>query len=328
MTIEGENSRTDSRMNARKWGFACLLILLATFVTTRTASSQKPPGPTSAAGPLTVDEVVGKMIAMNLRRAQALHSYHGTRTYQAEYRSSLKTLSAQMVVDVNYRAPHTKQFTIKSTSGSKLILDKVFRKILQAEEDALSTDAQRSSALNWENYSFKLLGYENTTSLPKYVLAVEPRTDSKFLFRGRIWIGATDFAVMRIEAEPAKNPSFWTRNNEIEQSYKKVDDFWLPERNYSISSIRIGGRAKLIIEYQNYEITAADPVANPSEHEVAQSVNPGNQPEAAKLSHHPAAEAGALSVPVSDVKSHHPLTDRLSMVPQVHNIPAGNDNPR
>jgi len=41
-----------------------------------------------------------------------------------------------------------------------------------------------------------------------------------------------------------------------------VSDFWLPARNHSISSIRLGGRAELTIQYTNYHITAADPVGN------------------------------------------------------------------
>ena len=37
------------------------------------------------------------------------------------------------------------------------------------------------------------------------MLKVEPRTDGKFLYRGRIWVDGHDFAVVRLEAEPRKN---------------------------------------------------------------------------------------------------------------------------
>ena len=94
-----------------------------------------------------------------------------------------------------------------------------------------------------------------------YGLTVEPKTKSKFLFRGRIWVDANDFAVVRLEAEPAKNPSFSTKGSQIEQSYEKVDDFWLPQRNHRVSSIRIGGREELTIEYQSYNITGSERVS-------------------------------------------------------------------
>ena len=95
-----------------------------------------------------------------------------------------------------------------------------------------------------------------------YVLIVEPRRKDKFLYCGRIWVDAEDFAVVRLEAEPAKNPSFWTKNSEVEQVYTKVSNFWLPARNHSITTIRLGGRAELTIQYNNYQITSADPFGN------------------------------------------------------------------
>jgi hypothetical protein len=94
------------------------------------------------------------------------------------------------------------------------------------------------------------------------VLAVEPKTGSKFLYRGKIWVDVEDFAVTRIAAEPAKNPSFWIRSTQIEQSYGKVDQFWLPARNHSVSNIRLGGRADFTIEYKDYQWNGTSPVAS------------------------------------------------------------------
>jgi hypothetical protein len=88
-----------------------------------------------------------------------------------------------------------------------------------------------------------------------YVLKVEPRTKDRFLYRGQIWVDAEDFAVVRLEAESAKNPSFWTGKAEIVQQYRKVSDFWLPAYNHSVTDIRLGGHAELTIDYKDYEIT-------------------------------------------------------------------------
>jgi hypothetical protein len=70
-------------------------------------------------------------------------------------------------------------------------------------------------------------------------------------------LDGTDFAVTRIEGEPAQNPSFWTKKSEIHHEYKKVQAFWLPARNESVSYIRLGGRATLTIEYKDYRVTDA-----------------------------------------------------------------------
>ncbi len=239
-----------------------LLLFLFSIGLEQPAGAQKPV--TSAPivnAPLSREQVVVNLIGMNLERARALHAYEGTRIYQVEYRGFPGTRSAEIVVDVKYRSPGTKEFTIVSATGSQVIIEKVFKKLMQAEKEALSEEAQRCIALNSDNYNFTLIGYENSPSGPMYVLIVEPRTKDKFLYRGRIWVDAKDFAVMRLKAEPAKNPSFWTKSSEIEQEYMKVNDFWLPAHNHSVTAIRLGGRAELTIQYKSYRITSADSVA-------------------------------------------------------------------
>lgn len=239
----------------------------------QTANAQLQGAVAEGKTPLTTTQVVGRLVEMNLRRAQALHSFHGTRAYRVEYRGFLGSTSAEMVVDMSYRAPGGKEFIIRSSTGSKLIIDKVLRKLLQAEEEAQSSDGQRRTALSDENYDFKMVGYESSGQRRMYVLDVVPKTKSKFLFRGRVWVDADDFAVARLVAEPARNPSFWTKNSQIEQAYQKMGDFWLPERNHSTSSMRMGGRAELTIEYQSYKITASEPVSPEPAQQMARSLD-------------------------------------------------------
>jgi hypothetical protein len=317
MRLAGKTIRGRSSFESSLWLYACLLFLLIFCATTQqTAGAQQQRKVSAVNSPLTTDQVVEKLVGMNFRRAQALHSYHGTRTYRVEYRSFHSTVSAEMVVDVMYLAPETKDFTIQPSTGSKLIIDKVFTKILQAEKDAQSTDAQRRTALSRENYEFTMGGFESTPSQSMYVLVVEPKTKSKFLFRGRVWVDADDFAVVRLEAEPAKNPSFWTKNSEIEQSYVKVNDFWLPERNHSISSIRLGGRAELTIEYRNYRITAADSVGSAPEQEIARSADTSRTLDCRQTSLRHAAEAGLCLSSASSVSNEHYLPNRSPMLPE------------
>ncbi len=213
-----------------------------------------------AAAPLSTERVVENLVAMNLERARALHSYQVTETLRMEYRGLPGNRSAEMVVDVKYRSPGTKEFTIRSATGSKLLIDRVFRKLLQTEQQALEAEAQKRIALNGENYDFSAAEDDAAVSSLVYVLRVNPITKNKLLYRGRIWVNASDFAVVRVEAEPAKNPSFWTKDVEIERLYTKVGDFWLPARTHSITAVRLGGRAELTIQYGNYVITGADPV--------------------------------------------------------------------
>jgi hypothetical protein len=272
------DTRVGNSAEAGIWRSLILLILqvLLCAAILQSASAQEQSGISRRAAPLTTRQVVEELAGMNLKRAQALHSYHGTRIYRLEYRGFPGPRSAEMVVDVKFRGPGTKEFTIRTSTGSKLILDKVFGKLLEAEENAQAAENQRSIALNYENYDFTMVGYESTPSRSMYVLLVEPKTKNKFLYRGRVWVDADDFAVVRLEAEPAKNPSIWTKSSEIEQLYVKVGDFWLPKRNHCISAIRLGGRAELTIEYQDYQITASDHVSRAPLAAVARSTDAGH----------------------------------------------------
>jgi hypothetical protein len=236
------------------------LLLLASIVAPHSAAAQSTmEAPAPCRAPLTADTVVQNLTLMNLQRAQALHAYHGTRIYKVDYRGFPVSRSAEMVVEVKYESPGSKEFTIQSQTGSKLILDRVFKKLLEGEKEAFEADNQKRTALNNDNYVFKFLSCEAHDNGSIYVLSVEPKAPSRFLYRGRIWVDANDFAVVRIAAEPAKNPSFWIKNTAIEQMYAKVGDFWLPARNHSVSTIRLGGRADFTIEYKDYQITSASP---------------------------------------------------------------------
>jgi outer membrane lipoprotein-sorting protein len=210
--------------------------------------------------PLTAEQVARKLQGRNAQRASALKQFSGTRVYTLQYRGFPSDRDAEMVVTMTYNAPNSKVFNVVSQSGSKLISDRVFKKLLEGEQEAGNEENRRNTDLNSENYDFTSAGYENTPDGAEYVLNLLPKTKNKYLYRGKIWVDAKDFAVVRIEGEPAKNPSFWIKKTEVKHRYIKVNDFWLPAENRTESVIRLGGRAVLSIEYKDYKITSAAPV--------------------------------------------------------------------
>jgi len=237
-------------------------VLLCVLQGSPAASQESPEFIRVADEPLKTAEIVDALVKRNRQRAEALQSYAGTRVYKVKYRGFPSGRDAEMVIDVKYQSPGMKEFTIRSETGSSIIVDKVFKKLLQAEKEALATEAQKRAALNNDNYKFAQVGYQETPSGLMYVLAVEPRRKDKFLYQGRIWVHAGDFAVVRLEVTPAKNPSFWTKNSEIEEAYTKVAGFWLPRSIRSVSAVRLGGTAELTIQYNEYRNVSAKQVNN------------------------------------------------------------------
>lgn len=211
-------------------------------------------------GPLTLDQVVSSLEQNNRARAQALHQFEGLRVYRLQYHGILGDRDAEMTVRGSYHSPASKEFVVISQSGSKFISDRIFRKLLEGEQEAFRLENQQATALNTENYEFALAGYEETPEGARYILTVLPRSKNKFLYRGKVWVDAVDFAVVRIVAEPAKSPSFWIKKSVIEHNYAKVDNFWLPVDSRTETAVRLNGLAILSIEYRDYKITAADPL--------------------------------------------------------------------
>ncbi len=257
-----EHSRTDvTRINLGQIDFgkttaplvlAAITLIAWVNVLAQPVAPALPPSITTA--PLSVDQVVNNLIRKDAERAQALRHYQATRIYHLSYRGFPSDHDAEMIVEATYDSPSTKRFRIVSQQGSKLIVDHVFKRLLQSEEEATEPEIRDNMMLNRSNYDIALVGYESSGHGKQYVLYVTPKEMSKYVYRGKVWVDATDFAVTRIDAEPARNPSFWTKRSEFHHEYMKVQDFWLPCRNESVSQVRLGGRATLTIEYRNYHV--------------------------------------------------------------------------
>jgi len=210
--------------------------------------------PLTGASSLNVAEIVAQMELRNESRAAALQGYTARRVYHLNYHGLPKNIDAELTVEACYRAPSTKEFTVISQSGSKVVVDKVLKRLLKEEQEAQNSENQQQTALTPRNYDFELAGEEKTEEGRFYILKVQPKGRNKFLYRGEIWVDANDFAIRRVEAEPAQNPSILISHAQIEQIYARFGSFWLPVRNQSTSKVRLGGTATLVIEYENYDV--------------------------------------------------------------------------
>jgi hypothetical protein len=217
------------------------------------------PADVTAQDPLTLSEpaIVQKIMVANARRSAELRGFEGKRWYRLEYHGLFGGRNASMEVLATYTAPDQHNFTVISQSGSKLLLNRVLLKLLDSEKEAFENHKQIE--LSPDNYKFTLVGTERIPAGDTcYVLAVTPRKQNKFLYAGKIWVDAHDFAVVRMEGEPAKAPSFWVRDTQIDSHWEKVGSFWFIAHNHSVSHIRMGGVATLNIEYGDYQITSVD----------------------------------------------------------------------
>ena len=223
------------------WVFSAVTIVVSV---TRIAWAQ-----TSAPLP-SADDVVTKMMEFDDHRQSQMMGYTAIRYYSAIN----KQRHAEMLVHVTCGSDGDKQFDVLSEDGSGSIRRHVLHKLLGEETEASRRGTRSSTRITPANYDFQVIGRQTLKTGPAYILDVSPKTKSKYLIRGKIWVDANDYSIVRIEGEPARNPSFWVRSVHFVHTYQKVGPFWFASSTHTTSEIRIFGEAELTIENSAYTL--------------------------------------------------------------------------
>ena len=200
----------------------------------------------------SAEQIVERMREADAARSSQLQGYTATRVYQLDNHRFHK--QAKITAQVTYRSPGEKSFEVTQEEGSRLICDRVLRRVIGAETDA-SRDGNRDLArITLLNYGIKVLGRETAGGRDTYVLALEPKSKSPYLVRGKAWIDADEYALVRLEGVVAKRPSVWVGSPVVRQTYVKLGALWLPEKNQSTTDAPVFGKTDLDIESSGYQI--------------------------------------------------------------------------
>jgi hypothetical protein len=197
------------------------------------------------------EDIIAKLMEHNSQRDKLGAGYTGSRHYVLQNQKFDKR--AEMVVSVNCDPDGTKHFEVVSEDGWKSANKRVIRKMLESETETSRPEIRPSTTLTPENYHFQMLGSDSLEGRRVYVIQVLPKREDKYLFEGRIWVDAEDFALIRVEGKPAKNPSFWTHSVYFVQQYQKSGTFWFPLLTKSFTEARIFGKTEVSISYFDYQ---------------------------------------------------------------------------
>ena len=231
------------------------IFVLAMFCAARAVASAQSPA-------RSADEVVATMYAQDTLREAASGGYTGSREYVLENHRLQKR--AEMVVRVTCNESGVKHFEVLSEDGWKSADKRVLRQMLITESDSSHPDTRPRSRITSDNYSFRMIGTEPLDGRTAYVIEVAPKREDKSLFRGRIWVDTEDYALIRVEGEPAKNPSFWTRKVHFVQQYHKASTYWFPLETTSVTDARIFGTTEVSIRYFDYKPAIGAPSQAPN----------------------------------------------------------------
>ncbi len=220
---------------------------------------------------LTAEGIVVRVMQHDAVRRAALAQYASERTYRMDYHGPIGERHAQMRVRMEFSAPDRKRFTVVSESGSTIFCHQVLRKLMEGEQEGALEANRLRSMLSPANYRLKLVGERVLDGVPAWVLEVTPIEENRFNYKGRVWVSKDDYAVMRIEGSPARSPSWLMGSSSFDYRYARTGEFWLPERNDTVSHLRVGGEITLAVDYGQYRIVASGalPASDPRTARVA-----------------------------------------------------------
>src|ERR1700693_2918240 len=203
---------------------------------------------------VTESQVFAELAAHNEQRRSALHDYSVLRTYQVI--DLKRKVHAEEVGHMEFLSPDKKKFTVTSESGSGLVRNMALNPLIKSEIETAAGKEHHDSAISADNYSLNLLGEQQVGPHRCFVAEVRPNRKDKHLFEGKVWIDVNDYSVVRIEGHPAKKLSFWIQHADFVRQYKKIEGFWLPEKELTLVQVRLYGKKLLKIEHRNYVVNA------------------------------------------------------------------------
>lgn len=238
------------------------IAITALVVAAKAQSNQEDVSELTAPAPLeplrpgvAADRLFAELDAHNEIRKSALHDYTDLRTYQVV---DLKgKVHAEEIGRMEFRAPDKKTFVVTSQTGSGIVRRMALNQLISSEVQAAAGKEHHDSVISPENYSLDLLGEQQVGPYHCFVAQAVPKRKDKYLFEGKVWIDADEYAVVRIEGHPAKKPSFWIQRADFIRQYQKIGSFWLPQRDETLVQVRMYGKEDLTIDHQDYVVNAA-----------------------------------------------------------------------
>jgi hypothetical protein len=203
---------------------------------------------------ITTAQIFDELVAHNSLRAAMLVNYTALRTYQVV---DLKgKVHAEEVGRMEYLAPDQKKFVVTSEKGSALVRRLALNALIASEIETAAGKQHHDSAISPPNYTLDVLGEQQVGPYHCFVVQAVPKRRDKYLFEGKVWIDAEDYAVVRIEGRPAKKLSFWIQRADFVRQYQKIAGFWLPQRDMTFVDVRLYGNKVLTIDHHDYSVNS------------------------------------------------------------------------
>jgi hypothetical protein len=199
----------------------------------------------------TMETIIDRMAQARSINQTRFRPYTVTRDYKLFGKEKQK-VKAQVIADVFFVPPDSKNYSIQETNGTGLG-ERIVRRMLANEVEIAKTYS--ATDFSSDNYDFRFIRKEDLNSQHCYVLEMIPKRNEKNLLRGNLWVDASTYLLRRAEGEPARNPSWWVRNVRVVLFYADVGGMWLQTTLEGTATVRILGPYTVVSSDVKYEIS-------------------------------------------------------------------------
>ena len=196
------------------------------------------------------ERIVAGLEATSARDARLVESFTTNKTFTVVHDGQT---NAQVVAALHFTAPDVKVFTVLESRGSDFIRTSVINRMMAAEIEAARNGSRTRIAISSDNYEFGSVRDDGDA----FAIETVPRRQDELLFKGRVWITKDGSHLKRIEGEPAKNPSFWTRRIRFVSDFEPVNGVWVQVRTLARVTVRWRGEYNLQSECGPYRMSLA-----------------------------------------------------------------------
>ncbi|MGA8743258.1 MAG: hypothetical protein WB561_18870 [Terracidiphilus sp.] len=192
-------------------------------------------------------------------RIDRLASYTVTEHYAVFRGKDEVHPAAEMLVKTTYRKQTGKSYEIVSESGSSIWRNEVLGTLLDNEKRMSQPGNVETALINSSNYEMKLDGNarEHLNGRDCLVLDITPRRTSQYLFNGKLWVDAQDFAIVQLKGTASKSAFFLASAAEVTRQYDEMSELPMATHAEAVSGSALLGQTVVKVDYSNYQIDLA-----------------------------------------------------------------------
>ena len=189
-------------------------------------------------------------------RIDRLAGYTVTEHY-AVYRGKDEThQAADMVVKTTYRKETGKSYEVVSQSGGAVWRNEVLGTLLDNEKRMSQPSNVGTALINSSNYDMKLDAntHDQFNGRDCLVLDITPKHNSQYLFKGKLWVDARDFAIVQLKGTASKSAFFLASAAEVVRQYDEMSGLPMATHAQAVSGSSLLGQTVVKIDYTNYQL--------------------------------------------------------------------------